>query len=158
MLPELAVRSEPVSSERRFANVKVISVRLSGFNALRARPELYAAFCRNLLESLIGANRETLKIRSDIPPLYQSGVRYRNEPVGYEWFDDILICLNRGWGDCDDLVAWRVAELREQGELAEVYMRWEPGRKNPGTRLFHVIVKRGNGELEDPSALLGMPT
>lgn len=138
--------------------MKTISVRLSGFNALRARPELYAAFCRNLLESLIGANRETLKSRSDIPQLYASGVRYRNEPLGCEWFDDILICLHRGWGDCDDLAAWRIAELRETGELAEVYMRWEPGIKNPRTRLFHVMVKRENGTLEDPSAILGMRT
>lgn len=137
--------------------MKTISVRLSGFNALRARPELYAAFCRNLLESLIGANRETLKTRPDIPPLYQSGVRYRNEPLGYEWFDDILICLGRGWGDCDDLVAWRIAELREQGELAEIHMVWQPGMQTR-TRLFHVLVRRENGEIEDPSAILGMPT
>lgn len=138
--------------------MKVISVRLSGFNALRARPELYAALCRNLLETLIGANRETLKTRPDIPPLYASGVRYRNEPFGCEWFDDILICLNRGWGDCDDLVAWRIAELREQGELAEIHMFWQPGIKNPRTRLFHVVVRRANGDIEDPSAILGMPT
>ena len=29
--------------------------------------------------------------------------------------------LSRGWGDCDDLAPWRVAELQEAGEKATIH-------------------------------------
>ena len=51
---------------------------------------------------------------SPLPPLYQSGVRYQPEPNTGSGIEDWACpwdCIERGWGDCDDLVGWRVAEL-----------------------------------------------
>ena len=98
-----------------------------------------------------------------MPPLYESGVRYEEEPAGqpYEEFASIPVVLSRGWGDCDDVVSWRIAELRNQGEHAKVRLKWQPDFTR-GARLYHVMVRRaatggdGRGLIEDPSLLLGM--
>jgi hypothetical protein len=56
------------------------------------------------------------------------------------------------------VACWRVAELRERGEKARVAFTWRTGKKPDGVtfKLFHVIVRRGDGKLEDPSRKLGM--
>lgn len=57
--------------------------------------------------------------------------------------------------NCDDLVSWRIAELRNAGEAAKVRLKWQfdPTR---GARMYHVLVRRANGQVEDPSKRLGM--
>ena len=57
--------------------------------------------------------------------------------------------------NCDDLSPWRVAELREHGEPAKIRIQW---KKHPetGQKLFHIVVRRADGSIEDPSLLLGM--
>jgi hypothetical protein len=104
-----------------------------------------------------------------VPPLYRSGIRYMEEPpsgamVGpngpmlrIEDFALIPVIIERGWGDCDDLSPWRIAELREAGERAKVRIQW---KKHPetGQKLFHVVVRREDGSIEDPSLKLGMRT
>ena len=52
------------------------------------------------------------------PPLYESGVRYQEDPPGKEDWKDIPAVLADGHGDCDRLAAWRTAEL--------------PDRRDPG--------------------------
>lgn len=112
-----------------------------------------------------------------VPPLYQAGVRYQEEPRGKpgivgrpnEEFASIPAILSRGWGDCDDLAPWRCAELRHQGFSAKIRVQW---RKFPNGKLFHIVVRRegpvpdfnprymvrdGNTVIEDPSRALGMP-
>ena len=89
------------------------------------------------------------------PPLYKSGVRYREEPDnGVEEFACVPIILHRGWGDCDDLAPWRCAELREAGEKAKIRIQWK--RQGSGRKLFHIVVRRADGKIEDPSLILGM--
>jgi hypothetical protein len=88
--------------------------------------------------------------RRPLPPLYSSGVRYAPEPglgSGEEEWADPWTVARRGWGDCDDLVAWRVAELLLAGEAAGVNCIWTGQR-------YHVRVRRANGSLEDPSLQL----
>ena len=53
-----------------------------------------------------------------IPPLYRSGVVYKEEPQSWdlEHFDCIPAILDRKWADCDDAAPWRAAELRFTGE------------------------------------------
>lgn len=86
-----------------------------------------------------------------LPPLYESGVRYQREPAGSEMWDSAATVAARGYGDCEDLAAWRVAELRLAGEEgAEVAV------VRTGPKTLHALVRRGDGSWEDPSAELGM--
>lgn len=71
-----------------------------------------------------------------------------------EHFREIPRIIENGGGDCDNLAAWRAAELRELGIQAKPYITW---RKRPdGGYTYHVIVLWPDGSSEDPSLLLGM--
>lgn len=83
-------------------------------------------------------------------PLYQSGVRYRREPVSRENWLSIGELYARRFGDCEDLAAARCAQLRHGGEKALIHVKIV----NP--TLMHILVRRENGTLEDPSKALGM--
>lgn len=89
------------------------------------------------------------------PPLYRSGVRYRRQ-LGPERFLPIPIVFRRRYGDCDQLAAWRAAELQERGVAA----RAVPRMVTP--RLMHVVVVYPDPRnpkrqvVEDPSRRLGM--
>jgi hypothetical protein len=90
----------------------------------------------------------------ELPPLYESGIVYRREPRGREWWEsaaDILGLVADRSGDCEDLAAFRAAELRYyEDEYAIV-------RVVPTSRgTFHAVVEREDGELEDPSRILVM--
>lgn len=107
-----------------------------------------------------------------IPPLYRSGVRYKEEPTDWEveHFDTIPAALKRGWVDCDDAAPWLAAELRFTGQdpKANIMVKWKllPN----GKKLYHVVVRRSNirradnfqffrdarGFYEDPCKVLGM--
>lgn len=87
-----------------------------------------------------------------LPPLYQSGVRYQREPRGSEHWLLPSQVLGRGAGDCEDLAAWRAAELRTSGE--DPFAQALALRSGP--RTWHAAVIRGDGTIEDPSAVLGM--
>jgi hypothetical protein len=134
-----------------------IDVRLTS-PVLTARSDVFARAVRLLGEACIYVNREHIAAYG-APPLYSSGVVYQNEPVGRP--DELLSIpdiLERGWGDCLHLSCWRIAELREAGEeRAQLAYTWKPMVINgqPG-RLFHCIVRRANGAIEDPSLVLGM--
>lgn len=82
------------------------------------------------------------------PPLYESGIRYRREVAGQERWQSAVELLARLSGDCEDVAAYRVAELRMLGEPATVLI----GRTERGT--FHARVRRADGAVEDPSAIL----
>lgn len=100
---------------------------------------------------------EYLLASRPFPSLYRAGVRYMPEdydgPNPEDWLDALEV-LKRGGGDCEDLAAWRVAELRRAGELGArtVFVEFPDARG----RLFHVLVERAGGSLEDPSRILGM--
>jgi len=112
-----------------------------------------------------------------VPLLYQSGVRYQEEPrqsmTGserpIEEFASVPEVFARKWGDCDDLAPWRCAELRKLGFQARIRVQW---KKFPNGKMFHIVVRRdgnvpdfnprymvrdGNTVIEDPSRALGMP-
>lgn len=86
------------------------------------------------------------------PMLYRAGVRYQAEPLGQERWQIPSVTLQLRAGDCEDLAAWRAAELVVNGldraALAVVKI------VRPG--LMHCVVRRGNGQIEDPSRVLGM--
>jgi hypothetical protein len=115
-------------------------------------------------------------IASPIPPLYESGVYYQEDPPGEENWKDVPAVLKDGHGDCDRLVAWRVAELQVAGIDAEPIIKWQqvpkdvmislghPSHMVPenGISMVHVCVgwpgwRSGDPSLvEDPSKILGM--
>jgi hypothetical protein len=85
----------------------------------------------------------------DLPPLYESGVVYRREPRGREWWanaNDVLGLVQSRSGDCEDVSAFRAAELRlYEDDYAVVRVV----RTSRGT--FHAIVQHEDGTIEDPS-------
>lgn len=109
-----------------------------------------AAAMREALLGLARAYSIGMKV-VPVPPLYDSGVRYQREPnsgEGWEEWADPWSVSSRGWGDCDDLVMYRVAELLAAGEAAGINVIWDGYR-------YHVRVRRADQSIEDPSHLLG---
>jgi hypothetical protein len=89
-----------------------------------------------------------------LPPLYRTHVRYRREARDKsgrrkeEWLT-AHEGYRRGFMDCEDLAAWRSAELKLGGVEAlphayETSIGW------------HIKVIWPNGKVEDPSKILGM--
>lgn len=88
--------------------------------------------------------------RRPLPLLYESGVRYAREArLGEDWLSALEV-LRLGRADCEDLSCYRAAELRVRyNEHAwAVPIRWDRG--------WHIVVRRADGTLEDPSVRLGM--
>lgn len=111
-----------------------------------SRADLYAA----ALEGLVQVNDLVLDKRPDLPPVYASGARWRNIPhKTWRRADQIA---GEGWGDCEGLSSWRVAELRRNGEDPDARV----GVYHTGPQKYHAIVIRGDDNIEDPSVLLGM--
>lgn len=133
-----------------------------------------------LLRVLVEHNIRLLK-RERLPLLYASGVRYEREPPGTEQWRAADRILADGFGDCEDLAAWRAAEIavhgisavgsndrdrrettqREVGyagdflvrDVAAVLRRIEENQ-------YHVVVQYFIGGIryeDDPSLRLGMP-
>lgn len=123
--------------------------------ASKRQPVLFAHFAREVLKGIVLLNRGAIRA-GIVPPLYRSGVTYREEPPGVETFRDAETVLELGHGDCAHLAAWRVAELRERGEPASLRITSKLSVLRPGTRLYHIVVRRGDGSVEDPSRKLGM--
>lgn len=112
------------------------------------------------LEGLVRLNqaiiRDAKAVGRPIPPLYRAGVHWQPDraPGGKpaETWDDIAIVRARGFGDCEDLASWRAAELRESGIAARSIVRRS---HTPGVA-WHCVTQWPNGQIEDPSAKLGM--
>jgi hypothetical protein len=166
---------------------------------------LQAELARGVLRGVVEVNRVLLRLAKKVgkpyPPLYKSGVEYRPEPWtgitvhdndGEEWdlpgideFANVRTVYQRGWGDCDDLCAWRLAELLEAGQKADARIYWryfvpdsraESGRRRVSTKQAIALRKKGveliiimhcevrfapgpgekRGRIEDPSRFLGL--
>lgn len=96
-----------------------------------------------------------------LPGIYESGAVYAREPLCRkngrehmcEEFVTAALVHQRGTGDCDDLGPYLVATLRTKGEDPDAHAFARPSAVG-----WHVVVRRGDGSIEDPSAKLGMPT
>lgn len=130
------------------------------------RSQVLGLAIRPILEACVLNDMLYLALHKNVPALYASGVRYENEPhwtfqgEPVEEFAAIPIVMGRGWGDCDDLAPWRCAELRVKSrENAKIRIQWQrqklPGGKL-GRKYFHIVVRRADNTIEDPSAKLGM--
>ena len=142
-------------------------------------PESHFAPLVFALEGLIAINRFHIErslrraangMGPPIPPLYESGVRYAEDSAGREDWRDVLVILQRGAGDCDNLIGWRVAELRVAGIAADPVIKWQHLTREIAVRLgypaqmvspdglwlVHCCVRFPDGSIEDPSKILGM--
>lgn len=108
-----------------------------------------------LLAALIGMNVDYLRDVGPtcVPLLYETHVRYLPDLVGRERWATIPHVYTRGIGDCKSLSAWRCAELIVRGENAIACV--QEILQGEGS-IFHVLVRREDGSLEDPSWRLGM--
>lgn len=125
--------------------------------------ELFAQVTKDLCDAAIRVNKRHLELHPETPRLYESGVVYTNEVRGLpDELVDIPVLLRRGRGDCFQLVAWRAAELCLDGipaSAAVMFLSDEARLEEElEVRAFHVVVRRFDGILEDPSARLGMGT
>jgi hypothetical protein len=118
-----------------------------------------SAMCRTIDEIVTAVaehNAEWLSKHENAPGLYQSGVFYRVQRT--DVFQDIPAVMADGHSDCKNLVAWRLAELALLGAPARSLTFWQyrPEKGAAFPYWFHVVVLRQSGEIEDPSAALGM--
>ena len=110
---------------------------------------------RVLLDALTVVDAHYLREHPETPFIYESGVRYEEEPPGQEDWQDIPTTLRMKSGDCDDLSCWRAAEF--------VVRFHQPARpvfqyqvRQDGSYLYHITTRTPDGRLEDPSRELGM--
>ena len=75
--------------------------------------------------------------------------------AGTEIFQDLVTLYRSKRGDCDRLVATRLAELWNAGIIARPYLI--PFPNNTGGITYHAVVQHVDKSSEDPSAILGMP-
>lgn len=127
---------------------------LDAFNGPHEQ-EMSHRYLTHLLEALVLVDAAYLIAHPETPPLYESGVRYEEEPPGQEDWQDIPTCLRMRVGDCEDLACWRAAELVvRQRVLARPTFTFK--RRANGGYVYHIQVKLPNGQIEDPSRILGM--
>lgn len=146
-------------------------------------PESYRrAVLTEVFEGLVRVCEINLRAFPDTPWLFESGVKYdrqqpdRRSACGDDDWQDNKCLYEAKLGDCDDLVAARIAELRVRlGVAATVWFDLYESKKPDGTPVhtYHVLVEWPkrlppgigypssvtsiNGRyLEDPSDLLGM--
>jgi len=108
-----------------------------------------------LLRTLMAIDVLILRANPTFPLLYQSGVRYEEEPVGQEDWQDAPTTLRMGFGDCEDLACWRAAELRVRYGI-DAWPTFTYKVRNNGAYLYHITVRHPDGQSEDPSRQLGM--
>ena len=119
----------------------------------RAGEQYSIEAAEQVLQGLAQANAAAWRIFPNMPRLYDSGTRYKREPAGVrETWKSYPVILKTKQADCDDLSAARVGELIAFGE--------DPGARvhiyRTSPRTLHAVVLRSNGQIEDPSKILGM--
>lgn len=110
-----------------------------------------------LLEALVTCNMVWLRQHPETPHPYEAGIRYMREPRGEENWRGIEKVLHQGGGDCEDLACYLAAVLRHRGEAkAKPVVIFRRKRRRGSGTVFHIVVRRADGKIEDPSLVLGM--
>lgn len=116
---------------------------------------------RDHIMSQAEAWAEELK-SNPLPPFYQCGIRYRPEPLRApceEWVDPYTV-KQRGYGDCDDMVIWRLAEILAKSGYDPIRQGPRNAPAHPAvarkrnTGRYHVLIRHSNGEFEDPANVM----
>lgn len=145
------------------------SFRLVSFETIK--PWRKGRVLGGLLNALAEACYAYLEVHPHTPRLYESGVRYEEEPPGRDEWQDIPDTIARRSGDCEDLAAWRIAELWffKEDPAAAWYITVDeiPDQSGRMVTTYHIQILRSSatahtretedGHIEDPSRVLGMP-
>lgn len=93
------------------------------------------------------------QIRKGVAPreFWNQQLRYVREPPGRDDWQTWADTVQLGTGDCEDLCIGLTATLWEAGEKRA---RAFPKPIRPG--LIHILVRRADGSIVDPSKALGM--
>lgn len=116
---------------------------------------------QELLNALVAADMLYLQAHPEVPPLQNAmsagAVRYADDvlpklrlplPHTQERWQDIPTILETSQGGNRDLVAWRTAELRGRGVMAEARLIQKKGVFSDA---YRAVVVLPNGSTEDPS-------
>lgn len=131
-----------------------IELILAGFT--EGNPSLCCELISSLVCGMAAANAVIMRA-GKVPPLYESGIRYRQDPPGREVWLDCKAMLQIRFTDCNNLVAYRIGELSLLGRKAYPVVTYQ--RNGRGGYTYHVTLVETTGESareEDPSAILGM--
>lgn len=93
-----------------------------------------------------------------LPGIYELPLRFRPEPktsIAEEWVDPYTV-VRRGFGDCDDLVIFRLAQIFGEQGLPEDGIRsqlpaWPCVYWLRGSGDYHVLIRHASGQDEDPA-------
>lgn len=88
-----------------------------------------------------------------LPPFYECNIRYKPEPeasLAEEWTDPYTT-FTRKYGDCDDMVIWRLAEIINDSGVGSA---WPSVAREIGTGKYHVLIAKNNGTYEDPARIM----
>lgn len=123
-------------------------------NVAVPEPNVSAPILNAALEGVTRLDQDLIK-EGAVPPFRDvvHRIRWKPEPPGEEHFDHAGVVLRRKWGDCDDLGPYHAASLRVTGEDrgARAVVR------KSGPKRWHVVVRRSDGSIDDPSIEAGMP-
>jgi len=108
-----------------------------------------------MLDALYRIDVLYLRAHPETIPIYASGAKYMEEPIGQEEWQDIPTSIRMGILDCEDAASWRAAELTVKQGIPARPVFLEHKRPN-GSYLYHIVAKYPNGQTEDPSRVLGM--
>lgn len=122
--------------------------------ALPSRGEFARQAIESAVETLARANMAYLVTHPSTPSLALAPIRYERESKlqGGERWQTIPEILKTGRGDCEDLSAWRIAELRRKGIKAKPHVTGKKGK-------WHIRVRvkvGGKTVIYDPSREKGM--
>ena len=106
----------------------------------------HARVVEALLEGFVRACQVIVESELAPPDPRGSGVKYKLEPPGEEDWKLPHNVMRDGWGDCEDIAGWRAGGLRATGEDPDATVVVV----KTGARKLHAVVKRGDGEMEDP--------
>jgi len=118
---------------------------------------LSIALLAELLEALVRCDELIFRTYPTLPGIYASGVFYKREPRGEEFWQTVLALYRQGYGDCEDLASGLTAEKRVRHRRPGVRAGFTWRRRAGGGTMYHIIQSSETGKHEDdPSARLGM--
>lgn len=117
--------------------------------------ELSHRALQTLLVALVAIDCDYLRAHPETPGVYDGLVRYEEEPIGQEDWQDIPTCLRMGVGDCEDIACWLSAQYLVRLGL-DVWPTFTYKLRSNGSYLYHITNLLPDGRIEDPSRRLGM--